>query len=183
MLQTIKGLRRKKTASSVKARVKKKMTIGLLGITSSTLTKKDSKLLMEGLIDLNFRIKAIDEPMEISSPTRVLFQDNKESVDLSENNKKNERDIINSSDVLFFWEMPNDELLKKVLLKGIPLILPANEQIKDFSADQEIGEGFIFEKNTIWQMLSAVICAYENKKFTYDWNCVSKNCKKLGNSL
>jgi hypothetical protein len=171
MLQTIRGLR------------KKKMTIGFLKTDNDVLAEKDLKLLMEGLVDLGFKLKMINKMMEIPTLTQSFLQDNKESVDLSEDNKKSERDTINSSDVLFFWEMPSDELLKKVLQKGVPLILPTNKMVKNFSADQEIGEGFIFERNTVWQMLAAVICAYENKKFTYDWNCVAKNCKKLGESL
>lgn len=51
----------------------------------------------------------------------------------------------------------------------VPSIAKMNGIVENFDPTKEKGNGFIYAKEDIWHVFAAIIRAYENYRFPYDW--------------
>lgn len=53
--------------------------------------------------------------------------------------------------------------------KAIPVLYVGSRNFSDYNPVTEQGNSFLYEKDSAWHMLDAVLRASETFKFTYDW--------------
>lgn len=98
--------------------------------------------------------------------------------EILESTPQNKKKIMSQSDVVLFLETPEKADLKDVMSKGIVPITPECEWLENFDAQAESGNGFCFSSGNFWAFFATVVRAFENYKFSYDWNNLRKSVKK-----
>jgi starch synthase len=71
------------------------------------------------------------------------------------------------------------ELLIAMKYGTIPIVPEDNKTknvIRPFDPVNEKGNGFLFQKNDVWNMFDAIIRAKENYRFPYDWENLVRAC-------
>jgi len=100
-----------------------------------------------------------------------------------ESNPKNQEESLKKSQIVLFPATPSSAELKKVQKKGIIAALPwpSCEDfniLENFDAQQESGNCFLFTPQHSWDLAATMIRAFENYKFSYDWNQLKKRWKE-----
>lgn len=89
-----------------------------------------------------------------------------------------EKQLFKQSDVILFLTLPDSKILAKVMKKGIIPIVPFGADITNFDAQTEKGNGFCFSEGNFYELFATIVRAFENYKFTYDWNNLRKAVQK-----
>jgi len=97
-----------------------------------------------------------------------------------ENLPQNRETLLSISDVALFPVSPSQQDIEEVVSQGVVPVLPPTSGFENFNPELESGNAFVFEKSDIWHLFHAVVRASENHKFSYDWQHLRKEVKKLG---
>ena len=71
------------------------------------------------------------------------------------------------------------ELLMAMKYGTVPIVpedIKTKNIIRPFDPVNEKGNGFLFQKNDVWNIFAAIIRAKENYRFPYDWENVIRAC-------
>ncbi len=82
-----------------------------------------------------------------------------------------------ASDIALFLVDPAD--LKEVdtaLQFGVIPVCPKTDAVDAYNPNQESGEGFIYDKITMWHCFGALVRALETYRFPFDWKTIQKHC-------
>ncbi len=134
---------------------------------------------IEALCELGFKVHTLAEGD--SESQRICFQAMKKyphQFEILESTPKNKRKIIESSNIMLFPSLPNENILQEIQKRGIIPIIEKSKKFQDFDPQKESGNAFTFESNNFWQFFTAIIRASENFKFSYDWKNLQKNLKE-----
>jgi len=92
-------------------------------------------------------------------------------------------EIYDAADILMTFSQENETIdeVEKALAKGvIPLV--ANDfpldYIENYNPNLENGNAFVYHKKSVWSVFAAMIRAYENYRFPYDWKNICKAAVK-----
>jgi len=161
----------------------KDFNIGLI----TPLTKNNNAEIfiksVEALCELGFNI-------EILASGDKNFQDfcfniaNKypQNLIILEDLPQNKAKILRKSDLIIFPGICEDQkLLREITKRGKVSVMPFNNKtnFSNFNAQNEVGESFLFNQDNQYEFLAIIIRAFENFKFSYDWNSLKKRIKKL----
>lgn len=102
-----------------------------------------------------------------------------EQCEVLEDHPHNKSHILNRAEVAFFVSAPERKDLQEILSKGIVPIMPYHPDFTDYRPLEESGNAFLYEEGNHWAMVEAVIRAYENYQFSYDWGILVKNVRAL----
>lgn len=100
-----------------------------------------------------------------------------EKMVILDENEENKRKIYASSDI-FINTCNTKECLvemENAMNYGVVPISTQNEFIADYNGAKETGNAFIYKENNPWSFFAAMIRAFENYKFPYDWKTIQKN--------
>jgi hypothetical protein len=61
--------------------------------------------------------------------------------------------------------------------KAVPVINEVSMNFSEYNPLKETGNAFVYEKNSAWHMLAAVLRASETFKFSYDWKNLLEEVK------
>lgn len=92
-------------------------------------------------------------------------------------------DIYDAADVLVTFSKENEtqDAVEKALSKGVIPIL-ANDfplsHIENYNPNLENGNAFVYHKKSVWSVFAALVRAYENYRFPYDWKNICKAAVK-----
>ncbi len=92
-------------------------------------------------------------------------------------------EIFDAADILITFSQDDEtvESTKKALSKGvIPLVshdFPL-ENIENYNPNLEHGNAFVYHKKSVWSVFAAMVRAYENYRFPYDWKNICKAAVK-----
>lgn len=153
-----------------------------IGITSSFSANSDSDIYFkafEAMCELGFVISVLALGSEaVQKKLMGISEKYAGQFELLEATPQNEKKIISQSDVVLFLDTPEKSMLKKVMEKGIVPVVPFCDNIVNFDAQAEQGNGFCFSEGSFWEIFATIIRAFENYKFSYDWNNLQKSVKK-----
>jgi starch synthase len=96
------------------------------------------------------------------------------------NDDKNIRAMYAASDMALFLSNPAalPELNHSLAYGCIP-VAPSVSKLADYNPNQESGEAFTYEKDTVWHCFAAMVRALETFKFPYDWKTIQRHCMEL----
>jgi len=82
-----------------------------------------------------------------------------------------------ASDIALFLSNPDDTAeLKNVLRYGVIPVAPSAAKIlQTYNPNQESGNAFLFEKETVWLAFAAVVRSLETYRFPFDWRTIQKH--------
>jgi len=94
----------------------------------------------------------------------------------------NQTAALQKCQVVLFAGIPTAAELKLVQKKGLVAVLPwpSCEKFTDmmtFDAQQESGNCFLYTPQHTWDLAATMVRAFENYKFSYDWNQLKKRWK------
>lgn len=144
--------------------------------------KEDAELffqIVEAVGELGFSLSVIAEgDVNIQKRLFECIKRYPQNLNVLENIEQNKKKILNHCDVVIFLTKPNTLDIQEVIRKGMVPILAEDKIFHNFDAQAETGNAFTFREKNIWTILSAIIRASENFKFSYDWNNLRKRLEK-----
>jgi hypothetical protein len=85
-------------------------------------------------------------------------------------------DIV--ADIIVISQDRSEEAVDFVMKsEAVPIVEVGLNDFDDFDPIEETGNAFLYEQNTPWHMLAAVIRALETNKFAYDWDVLKHAVK------
>lgn len=145
--------------------------------------KEDAELffqIIEAVCELGFHFSVLAEGDR--NVLKKLFQYAEkypENMEVLESIDQNRDKILLQSKVVLFLDTPNKKTLGDILIKGSVPIIGEDKTFKNFDAQSEAGNAFTFKNKNIWNIMSALVRASENSKFSYDWKNLQSNIAKL----
>jgi len=96
------------------------------------------------------------------------------------NDEKAIRKMYAAADMALFLSNPAAmPELQQVLAYGAVPLAPAVSKLHDYNPNQESGEAFTYDKETMWHAFAAVVRALETFKFPFDWRTIQRHCMEL----
>lgn len=93
------------------------------------------------------------------------------------NDDKAIRTMYAAADMALFLSNPASmPELRAVLAYGTVPVAPSASKLQDYNPNQESGEAFTYEKDTMWHAFAAVVRALETFKFPFDWRTIQRHC-------
>lgn len=93
------------------------------------------------------------------------------------NDEKSIRKMFAAADMaLFLSDATGTPELEAALCYGTVPLCPPTKSIKTYDPNQESGEGFLYDKETVWHAFAAIVRALETYRFPYDWKTIQKSC-------
>jgi len=155
--------------------------VPLVCITYSLVDQNNLELIkkmMEGLLEQKVQmvITAIGSEKWQKYFTEMASKHENRFIIIPDNNE-NRRKIYAASNMIIV-PANSDECLeesKKAMAYGVVPIMMQNDFAEDYNPVEEKGNSFIFEKESIWNVFTALVRAMENFKFPYDWKNIQAN--------
>ena len=92
------------------------------------------------------------------------------------NDEKSIEKMYAASDMALFLKNPaNTPELAMSLHYGTVPVAPATTALENYDPNQEAGNSFTFEKETVWNAFAAVVRALETFRFPYDWRTIQRH--------
>ncbi len=77
---------------------------------------------------------------------------------------------------------PSIHLLLAALRFGTVPVAPSTKKVKEilvpFQPLEEVGNSFLYQKNSVWHIVDALVRTKENMRFPYDWDNLVQTCLK-----
>jgi len=143
----------------------------------------DLKVMCEGLCKLGFKITVLPKGDQTwDQACHELSSSFLDAFNLLERLPANEDLALKTSQLIFFGKEIDQRLLEKSKKKGIICALPWSTcemipSLMNFDAQQESGNCFLYTPEHSWDMVATMVRAFENYKFSYDWNQLKKRWK------
>ncbi len=136
------------------------------------------KDVMEGLLTLPVEIVILGKgSAEYGAYLTEMSKEHDHRIAIVPNDEKNIRKMFAASDMaLFLTDATDLPELEAALRYGTVPVCPNTKKIKAYNPNQENGEGFLFEKLTIWHSFGAIVRALETFRFPYDWRTIQRQC-------
>jgi len=92
-----------------------------------------------------------------------------------ESTPRNREQVLNLCDAVILPAGADGRTLKSLARREVISILPEGFGLENFDPQAESGNAFTFKPGNFWSMVSAMVRASENFKFSYDWKCLKRN--------
>lgn len=83
--------------------------------------------------------------------------------------------MLTASDIAFFCTKPKNELVISCLEHGIVPVSVEAKELSNYNPNQESGNAFLAEDETVWHTFAALVRALETYKFPFDWKTIQRN--------
>lgn len=71
--------------------------------------------------------------------------------------------------VVIGYDETEDALSYVKQFGAVPVLFDSSKDFYNYNAQTEQGNAFVYEKDSLWHMLEAILRANETFQFTYDW--------------
>lgn len=96
------------------------------------------------------------------------------------NDEKSIRKMFAAADMALFLSDASDlPELEAALRYGTVPVCPVAKKVHAYDPNQESGEAFLYDKETVWHSFGAIVRALETFRFPYDWRTIQKHCMAL----
>lgn len=86
------------------------------------------------------------------------------------------QELLEASDMSLSFSFSD---VQEILLNGTVPISCIRGEILDYNPNNEIGNGFVYDKNDYWCIFATLVRALETFKFPYDWSNIVRQGLKL----
>jgi glycogen synthase len=159
----------------------------LIAITTPLFDKYNADIwadILPGLSDMGFQIAIRANAQEsYKAIAEAYTEDHTGTCTLISEDHYEE--IYQAADVLLVFS-DDDETkaeVKNALSHGVIPIIANDfplENIENYNPNLENGNSFVYYKKSAWSLFAALVRAYENYRFPYDWKNI---CKAAGRSI
>lgn len=92
-------------------------------------------------------------------------------------------EVFTAADVLITFSDENEtqNCVHTALSSGVIPIVSSdfpNPTIENYNPNLESGNAFVYHKKSVWSVFAALVRAYENYRFPYDWKNICKTAAK-----
>lgn len=151
---------KKRTKSLISKELKISSNKPLLGIF---LDHELSEELAVKLKDILSGLKSINLELVLLADTNLEFF---EKCPILPYNRKNRKLLLEASDIALVFPFSDVE---EMLIHGTIPVSTSRDEVKDYDANREIGNSFVYNDGDQWSMFAALVRAVETFKFPYDW--------------
>lgn len=110
-----------------------------------------------------------------------IAKKNSHRIAIIANDEENISRMFAAADIALFLTDPSDMTeLTEALRYGVIPVCPKNDAVDAYNPNQESGEAFPYDKETMWHCFAAVVRALETYRFPYDWRTIQKHCMEKG---
>jgi len=136
------------------------------------------KELIPGLLALPIEIVILGKgSAEFGAFLTDIAKEHSHRIAIVPNDEKHIRKMFAAADMaLFLSDATGMPELEAALCYGTIPLCPITKSIKAYDPNQESGEGFLYEKQTVWHAYGAIVRALETFRFPYDWKTIQKSC-------
>ncbi len=136
------------------------------------------KELIPGLLTLPVEMVILGKgSSEFGAYLTELAKEHSHRIAIVPNDEKNIRKMFAAADMaLFLSDATNTPELEAALCYGTIPLCPLTKSIKAYDPNQESGEGFLYDKETVWHAYGSIVRALETFRFPYDWKTIQKAC-------
>lgn len=136
------------------------------------------KELMDGLLSMPLEIIILGKgSASYGEYLTDIAKEHSHRIAIVPNDEKNIRKMFAAADMsLFLTDASELPELEASLHYGTVPVCPLTKKIKSYDPNQESGEGFLFDKLTVWHSFAAIVRALETFRFPYDWRTIQRHC-------
>ncbi len=157
----------------------------LVAVTTPLFEKNNAEVwsdLLPGISDMGFQmvLRANASP-EYKAIMEAFTEDHVGLCTLI--SEDNYDEVFEVADVLITFS-DDDETqnsVQKALLNGvIPIVSSdfSHTYIENYNPNLESGNAFVYHRKSVWSVFAALVRAYENYRFPYDWKNICKSAIK-----
>ena len=156
----------------------------MLCIPSGVSEQLGGKLLEEvlpGLMELPLQILILGKgSSSYGKMLTELAKEHNHRIAIVPNDEKMIRKMYAASDMALFLSNPAAmPELQQCLSYGVVPVAPSLSKLHDYNPNQESGEAFTYEKQTVWHVFAGIVRALETFKFPFDWRTIQRHCMEL----
>lgn len=135
------------------------------------------KELIPGLLELPVEILILGKgSAEYGKMLTELANEHSHRIAIIPNDDEAIAKMYAGSDItLFLSDASNLPELTLALRYGAVPVAPKTNVFTDYNPNQESGEGFLYDKLTVWHCFGGLIRALETYKFPFDWKTIQKH--------
>ncbi len=136
------------------------------------------KELIQGLLSLPVEIVILGKgTAAYGEYLTEIAKEHSHRIAIVPNDEKHIRKMFAAADMALFLTDASDlPELEAALCYGTIPLCPVTKKIRAYDPNQESGEGFLYDKLTVWHAFGALVRALETFRFPYDWRTIQKSC-------
>ncbi|MFA6305433.1 MAG: hypothetical protein WC651_01740 [Candidatus Gracilibacteria bacterium] len=145
-----------KLSLMLKFHIKKPLIALFVDKELSELEERNLSVVLDGVKDLDATVIAI------ADTNSSIFSD----IEVMPYNRLNRHHLLEAADIALVFSFTDTE---ELLANGIIPISQEREGVKNYDANRETGNAFIYKNPSPWSVFAALVRAIETFKFPYDW--------------
>lgn len=136
------------------------------------------KELIPGLLSLPIQIVILGKgSASYGEYLTAVASENSDRIAIIANDEASIRKMFAASDMaLFLTDATDLPELDAALRYGTVPVCPQTKKVKTYDPNQESGEAFLYDKETVWHAFAGVVRALETYRFPFDWKTIQKHC-------
>jgi glycogen synthase len=154
----------------------------LVAITTPLFDENNAEVwsdLLPGISDMGFQmVLRANASHEYKNIMEAFVEDHIGLCTLIPENEYQE--VFEAADILVTFSADEETVhsVNQGLAKGVIPIVPTDfphTNIENYNPNLETGNAFVYHKKSVWSVFAAIIRAYENYRFPYDWKNIAKS--------
>lgn len=136
------------------------------------------KELMAGLLSLPVQVVILGKgSAAYGEYLTQVAEEHPERIAIIANEEKMIREMFAASDMALFLSDATDlPELQASLRYGTVPVCPYTKKVKAYDPNQESGQAFLYDKETVWHAFAGIVRALETYRFPFDWKTIQKHC-------
>lgn len=133
--------------------------------------------IMNGLLEQNIQIIVTSIGNEKYQKYFTGLASQNSSINIIQNDEISRRKLYAASDLFICSSETTDCLneAKTAMKYGAIPVITQQSFIKDYNPNAEIGNAFVYKKNSPWSLFANIIRALESFRFPFDWQNIQKS--------